>query len=102
MRMTTPCTRHDRAGIDDPLLRDVLANASARAGRDLSPSLCSLYDYDGSLLATWQDAAARETFSETLTAAWQGSVEDGRILHLVSCDDSYDFQEDVVDNGADE
>lgn len=101
MASATPCTRHDRAGSDDPHLRDVLATASARAGRDLSPLLGSLYDYDGSLLATWRDAAARESFAEMLTAAWQASGADGRILNLVACDEDYDFQEDVVDNGAD-
>jgi predicted restriction endonuclease len=102
MRKETPCIRHDRAGVDDPRLRDVLADASARAGRDLSLVLRSLYDYDDNLLASWRDHAARLAFSGTLTAAWRDRVEEGRILHLILSNDGYDYQEDVVDNGADD
>jgi hypothetical protein len=102
MQMETPCTRHDRAGIGDPRLRAVLADANTRAGRDLSPVLRSLYDYDDHLLVTWRDRAARLAFSAMLTDAWHERVADGRILHLIPSDDGYDYQEDVVDNGMDD
>jgi hypothetical protein len=82
-------------------LRAVLADAGKRAGRDLRPLLRSLYNYDGQLLATWQDADAREAGSSALSAAWQERMGESWILHLVPSDEDYDYQEDVVDNGAD-
>lgn len=102
MQMKPPCTRHDRAGTDDPRLRAVLADASARAGQDLSPVLRSLYDHDEQLLVTWRDCMARMAFSTMLTTAWRDHSEGGQILHLIPSDDGYDYQEDVVDNGAEE
>jgi len=101
MTRSPPCTRHDRAGIDDPMLRDVLADASTRAGRNLSGLLRALYNHDGQLLATWRDAAARDRFAASLTASWQARTGNGRILNLAPSDEGYDYQEDVVDSDAD-
>lgn len=102
MSSSVPCTRHDQAGTDDPILRAVLAEASRRAGRNLDPLIRALYNYDGQLLATWRDPAAREVGAEALTGAWQERMGETRILHLVPTEEDYDYQEDVVDNGADE
>ena len=52
--------------------------------------------------AWWRDADARVTGADALTAAWQERMGETRILHLVPTEEDYDYQEDVVDNGADE
>ena len=101
MSALIPCTRHDRPGADDPLLREILADASHRAGRDLGGELVALYDYAGQLLASWRDAAARAASSNALGAAWRSRMGDASLLHLVPSEEDYDYQEDVVDNGAD-
>ncbi len=99
---SVPCTRYDRSGTDDPVLREVLRDAGVRAGRDLSPYLRALYTHNDELIATWRARPDRATWSEMLSAAWRDKVGESRILHLIPTDDDYDFQEDVVDNGADE
>jgi hypothetical protein len=99
--METPCIRHDRVGTDNPLLREILADAGTRTAADLNPFVRALYDYDGHLLATWRNTDARERYAGALTAAWRARMGGSSILHLVPSDDDYDYQEDVVDNGAD-
>lgn len=102
MSALPPCTRHDRPGAEDADLRDVLGEASRRAGRDCGPLLRALSNYDGRLLATWRDAAARQISRQALGDAWKDRTGDGTVLHLVPSDEEYDYQEDVVDNGADD
>jgi hypothetical protein len=92
------CTRHNRAGTDDPELRILFADAEARAGRDLGGFLLVLNSHEGQLLATWRDEAVRAAYAPALSAAWRDASGDAAILNLVTTDDVYDYQEDVMEN----
>lgn len=98
MSRQVPCTRHDQAGTADPLLREVLADASTRTRGDLSVLLLSLYMHEGELLATWKNDEGRKAGAPSLTEAWHAKVGPRRILNLVPTDFDYDYQEEVMDN----
>ncbi|MCT2401217.1 hypothetical protein [Novosphingobium mangrovi (ex Huang et al. 2023)] len=93
-----PCTRHDRVGTDDPLLRRVLAGAGTRHGCELTPLLLALYMHEGQLLATWKCRKDLKSGSAALDAAWHAEEGEGTILHLVPSDAEYDYQEEVMEN----
>jgi hypothetical protein len=98
--MKVPCTRYDAPGDDDARLLSALALASRDGAHDLSTELLSLYDYKGVLLATWKDEQVRGAYQEELSRAWETVGGSGRTMHLLSVDEQYDYQEDVLDNVA--
>ena len=98
--MTIPCIKHDTPGVADKRLRTALGNAAKLAGHDLGQHLHALYDYQNQLWATWRADEPRKTYAGALTSAWRELAGDARVVHLVSVDDEYDYQEDVLDNVA--
>lgn len=96
--MTTPCIKFDQPGAADDRLRQALRAASELAKTDLGDHLDSLYDYDGQLWATWRSSTPRENHAGALTRAWVDLAGASRVVHLLSLDDQYDYQEDVLDN----
>ena len=99
--MTVPCIKYDQAGITDQRLLTALSNASKVSGADLRAYLHALYDYNDQLWATWKLDEPRKQHAATLTKAWRELVSgDARVVHLVSVDEPYDYQEDVLDNVA--
>ena len=98
--MTIPCIKYDQPGTADKRLRTALSNASALAEADLGEHLHALYDYNGQLWATWRSDGPRRDHAVALTRAWCELAGDARVVHLVSVDEQYDYQEDVLDNVA--
>lgn len=98
--MTVPCIKHDQAGISDKRLRVALADANTLAGVDLGEHLHALYDFHDQLWATWRSDDPRKRHAAALTRAWRALAGEARVVHLVSVDDQYDYQEDVLDNVA--
>lgn len=98
--MTVPCIKYDQAGTSNERLRTALRSASELAKADLDAHLLALYDYNDQLWATWRSDAPRKSHAEALTRAWRELAGNMRVAHLVSVDEEYDYQEDVLDNVA--
>ena len=98
--MTIPCIKYDQPGTADKRLRTALRNADKLAGTDLGPHLHALYDYNEQLWATWRADTSRKSHAAALTQAWRELADNARVVHLISVDDEYDYQEDVLDNVA--
>ena len=99
---TIPLTRHGEGGVADDHLARVLAGAEQACGNSAAAfrrALLSLHLYKDQLWVGWVNAEARAVFSEPVDKAWRDLGEVGRVVQLVpSDDDSYDYQEDVMNN----
>jgi hypothetical protein len=95
-----PCIRHGHAATDD--LRLVKALAIVRSGEqpDIKAMLESLLDNDGQLWATWRTAAGRDTGSAALSRAWLKVSGEAGALHLLRCDNLYDYQSDRMNDAS--
>lgn len=98
--VSIPCIRHGDASTADPRL--VKALAIVRNGRqpDLEGMLESLLDYDGQLWATWRTRAGRDAGSAVLSRAWQELGGEAGTLHLLRCDDVYDYQSECMNDAS--
>jgi hypothetical protein len=95
---TIPCTRHGKAGARDERLVQLLEAAQLGSDPNLVTHLRSLNDFNGQLWATWKDDASRTRFAPLLDQTWRALGETGPTLHLIPVDESYDYQEDVINN----
>jgi hypothetical protein len=95
---TIPCTRHGKAGVRDEQLVELLEAAQLSSDANLVAHLRSLNDFNGQLWATWKDDASRTRFARLIDQTWRARGETGPTLHLIPADESYDYQEDVINN----
>ena len=95
-----PCIRHGTSGIEDPRIRQALAEARDRSGIALENHLVSLVDYDGQLWATWRNARLGQRYGAALTDAWSQAGGERGALHLVCIDDDFDYQDDCMNEAA--
>jgi hypothetical protein len=93
-----PCTRHGEAGVEDPRLVELLNAAQLRIDANLAAHLRSLNAFNGQLWVTWKDDASRATFARIIDQSWRALDETGPTIHLIPLDESYDYQEDVMNN----
>jgi hypothetical protein len=93
-----PCTRHGEVGVRDTRLVELLTAAQKHVDSCLASNLSSLHYFNGQLWATWKDDASRAQFARTIDRTWQALPENGPTVHLIPSDESYDFQEDVMNN----
>jgi hypothetical protein len=93
-----PCTRHGEAGVRDARLVELLTAAQKQVDSSLAPYLRSLHYFNGQLWATWKDDASRSKFARTIDLAWRALPETGPTVHLIPSDESYDYQENVMNN----
>jgi hypothetical protein len=93
-----PCTRHGEAGVCDRRLVELLTTAQSSVDAILAAHLRSLTDFNGQLWVTWKDGASRTKFGRIIDQSWQALGETGPTIHLIPVDDSYDYQEDVMNN----
>jgi hypothetical protein len=93
-----PCTRHGKAGARDERLVELLESAHLSSDANLVAHLRSLNDFNGQLWATWKDDASRTRFARLIDQSWRALGETGPTLHRIPVDESYDYQEDVINN----
>jgi hypothetical protein len=93
-----PCTRHGEAGVQDERLVNLLESAQRCSDENLVAHLRSLNGFNGQLWATWKDDASRTRFARLIDQSWRALGETGPTLHLIPVDESYDYQEDVINN----
>jgi hypothetical protein len=98
MLRVIPCTRHGEAGVRDARLTELLELAQRQMRTNPVPCLKSLHYFSGQLWATWKDNASRSEFARAIDKAWREIPETGSTTHLISCDDLYDYQENVMNN----
>lgn len=96
MSTVVPCIRSDEIGTANALLREILAEASQAAGRDLGENILTLCDHNTFLLATWADEGAREAGAKYVTKAWTKRTDDAPYLHFVPCWEYLEY-EDIDD-----
>ena len=96
-----PCIRHGTSGIENPRIKQALAEARNRGGIAAEGDLVSLVDYDGQLWATWRNAQLGQRHGAALADAWTRAGGERGALHLVRIDEDFDYQEDCM-NEADE
>jgi hypothetical protein len=94
--MTIPCIRHGSSSTADPRLIKALNSVRDTGLTDIE----SLLDYDGQLWATWRTLAGRDAGSTALSQAWQGVGGERGTLHLLRCDDDYDYQSDCMNDAS--
>ncbi len=95
-----PSIRHGANGIEDPRIRQALAEAGDRSGLALENHLVSLVDYDGQLWATWRNARLGQCYGAALADAWSHAGGERGALHLVRIDEDFDYQEDCMNEAA--
>jgi hypothetical protein len=96
---SVPCTRHGEAGVRDERLVELLTAAQRCVDANLASHLSSLHYFNGQLWVTWKDDASRSTFARTIDQTWRALSETGPTVHLIPSDESYDYQENVMNNG---
>ena len=99
--MSIPCIRHGYASTCDLRLAAALENVRSSGQSNIEAMLESLLDYDGQLWATWRTRAARDAASAALSRAWQKLGGEAGALHLLRCDDGYDYQSDCMNDASD-
>ena len=95
-----PCIRHGTSGIEDPRIKQALADARDRGGIAVENNLVSLVDYDGQLWATWRNAQLGQRHGPALADAWAQAGGERGALHLVRIDEDFDYQEDCMNDAA--
>ena len=95
-----PSIRHGTSGIEDPRIRQALAETRDRSGIAVENYLVSLVDYDGQLWATWRNARLGQRHGAALADAWSKAGGERGALHLVCVDEDFDYQEDCMNEAA--
>jgi hypothetical protein len=93
-----PCVRHGEPGVRDEALLRLLAATQTRVSVDISLHLRLLTYFHEQLWCTWKDTAARSKFARVVDDAWKALGESGPTIHLVPSDQSYDYQEEIMNN----
>ena len=95
-----PCIRHGTSGIEDPRIKQAIAEAQARGAIAIEEDLVSLVDYYGELRATWRNAQLGQRHGAALADAWARVGGERGALHLVRIDEDFDYQEDCMNEAA--
>jgi hypothetical protein len=95
---TIPCTRHGESGIRDERLIELFEAAQRSVATNLAAHVRSLHDFNGQLWVTWKNNVSRTEFAPVIDQNWRALGETGPTIHLIPVDDSYDYQEDVINN----
>ena len=95
-----PSIRHGTSGIEDPRIKQALAEAQARGAIAVEEDLVSLVDYYGQLWATWRNAQLGQRHGAALADAWARVGGERGALHLVRIDEDFDYQEDCMNEAA--
>lgn len=95
-----PCIRHGTSGIDDPRIKQALADTRDRQGTAIEQDLVSLVDYDGQLWATWRSAPLGQRHGMALADAWTRVGGERGALHLVRIEEDFDYQEDCMNDAT--
>ena len=95
-----PCIRHGTSGIEDPRIKQALAEARDRGAGAVEDDLVSLVDYDGQLWATWRNAQLRQHHGAALAKAWASVGGERGAVHLIRVDEDFDYQEDCMNEAA--
>ena len=95
-----PCIRHGVRGTCDPRVVEAFEAGTRQAGESLVGRIESMVDFDGQLWTTWNSVTDRESFKAPLDRAWIASGGARGSLHLVRCNDDYDYQEDCMNEAA--
>ena len=100
MATKVPCVRHGVVGTNDSSLVQLLRTAAPRVslelGMDLSLAVSSVTRYDDSVWVIWTDDASRARCSAILDETWRALGATSTVLHLIPCDEPYDYEEDVM------
>ena len=95
-----PCIRHGTNGIDNPRIKQALADTRDRHRSAIEEDLVSLVDYDGQLWATWRSAQLGQRHGAALADAWAGVGGERGALHLVRIEEDFDYQEDCMNDAT--
>jgi hypothetical protein len=96
--LSIPCTRHGEAGVADPQLVELLNATQQCVDVPLAAHLGSLSALNEQLWVTWKDEASRAKWSRVIDRNWRALGQTGPTIHLVPADETYDYQDDVMNN----